>query len=45
MQQIVAGRGHALTLTTEGELVAWGSNSHGQLGQGEPRLLVAYGDS
>jgi hypothetical protein len=45
VRQVVAGRGHALALGANGELLAWGSNSHGQLGQGEPRWLVAYGES
>lgn len=32
---VSAGRTHALAVTTEGKVVAWGSNGYGQLGNGE----------
>lgn len=32
---VSAGRTHALAVTTEGKVVAWGSNRYGQLGNGE----------
>lgn len=32
---VSAGRTHALAVTTEGKVVAWGSNGDGQLGNGE----------
>lgn len=31
---VFAGRTHALAVTTEGKVVAWGSNGYGQLGSG-----------
>lgn len=32
---VSAGRTHALAVTTDGKVVAWGSNGYGQLGNGE----------
>ena len=31
--EIAVGKNHALALTSEGEVYAWGDNTHGQLGQ------------
>jgi alpha-tubulin suppressor-like RCC1 family protein len=32
--QVAGGYGHALALTSEGDVLAWGSNNYGQLGDG-----------
>ncbi|KAF0289605.1 putative E3 ubiquitin-protein ligase HERC4 [Amphibalanus amphitrite] len=47
--QAACGQAHCLVLTDDGELLSWGSNEHGQLGQGtlggppvsQPRLVAA----
>jgi alpha-tubulin suppressor-like RCC1 family protein len=36
VQAIAAGASHALALGTDGHVLAWGSNNHGQLGREAP---------
>lgn len=33
-QRVVSGGDHSLALTTDGDIYAWGSNAHGELGSG-----------
>ncbi|KAL1507705.1 hypothetical protein AB1Y20_007318 [Prymnesium parvum] len=38
--RVSCGGAHAMALTREGKLFAWGWNEHGQLGVGDPSILV-----
>lgn len=38
--QVVCGAAHAMALTDEGVLYAWGMNSYGQLGIGSKATMV-----
>jgi len=40
VRAVCAGREHALAVTFDGELWAWGNNDHGQLGTGDHRDAV-----
>src|SRR5262249_23877297 len=37
---IDAGAAHALAITTAGNVLAWGSNDHGQVGNGSPGVVM-----
>ena len=39
-RDIAAGYGHTAALTTEGKIITWGLNKHGQLGTGD--ILTSY---
>jgi alpha-tubulin suppressor-like RCC1 family protein len=42
VKQIAAGSAHTLVLTSNGRVLAWGSNTEGQLGLGEESEELAY---